>query len=300
MARIVFDLDVEFDPRFKLLAQRLGCPDRARGMLIRFWRIAQKYWGKDLLIPRSRFDDNNFTVLLDVGFAEERPDGFYAKGSKEYFAWYRKAIESGQRGGKKSAATRRRKYGSAIPAQAKNQPNPPKGHRRVASVENPEGSPKGRFGLPNLINTSTSINFSVNSTFSGETTTVFPPISPPAGQTSGLTFNPHMSFEKQLRLAASQIVGRIEGAIRAFGLEEAKAQKHVGDLGWSILQAKYPNWNGFCREYQSSCKDGRVTIFVAQLRDWIESSLVYLKREVPNASVDHNNDLPYFAGDSEA
>ena len=97
MARVNVEDEIEFDPRFKALARRLGCEDRARGMLVRFWRTAQTHWGRGELVPRELFNVGDFGEILAVGLAEDRGTGFYARGSEERFAWYVQVCQAGKR-----------------------------------------------------------------------------------------------------------------------------------------------------------------------------------------------------------
>lgn len=89
MARINFEDDLESDYRFKRLVRIVGDEDKAFGILYRFWKIAQKFWGDDMsLMPESEFNLEGFTPVLEAGLAEVRSNGIYAKGSEERFAWY--------------------------------------------------------------------------------------------------------------------------------------------------------------------------------------------------------------------
>lgn len=90
MARVNVDDKIQSDPRFKAVARKMGSEITALGMLVRFWQIAQDYWGKEMsLMPESIFkleglDDS----LIEFDLAERREDGIYARGSEERFNWY--------------------------------------------------------------------------------------------------------------------------------------------------------------------------------------------------------------------
>lgn len=89
MARINIDDELHADIRFKRLVRKLGNEDQAIGMLYRFWRLAQDYWGDECgLMPIAEFEAEDFRPLAEVGFAEIRDDGYYAAGAEERFAWY--------------------------------------------------------------------------------------------------------------------------------------------------------------------------------------------------------------------
>ncbi len=89
MARICIDDELHADVRFKRLVKDLGDEDRATGMLYRFWRQAQDLWGDDELMLFSEFELDGFLPLLKVGFALQKGEHIYARGSEERFEWYR-------------------------------------------------------------------------------------------------------------------------------------------------------------------------------------------------------------------
>lgn len=90
MARVNVESDVLANPRFHALVRRCGGDlEKALGRLVRFWMAAQRHWGDDCgLIPDGEFAISDFEHLIEVGFAEKRPGGVYAKGSEKHFAWY--------------------------------------------------------------------------------------------------------------------------------------------------------------------------------------------------------------------
>ena len=109
MARINFEDDVESRDEFRKLVKLLGGDDdRARGMLIRFWRIAQKHWAEYRLVSDLEMESGEVQVLIDSRWALHYPDGYteedgtkslttgyYAIGSEERFAWYRQKVQAG-------------------------------------------------------------------------------------------------------------------------------------------------------------------------------------------------------------
>lgn len=97
MGRISIDDELHADIRFKRLVRRLGDEDRAIGLLYRFWRLAQDYWGDECaLIPIHEFEAEDFRPLAEVGLAEQRGDGYYASGSEERFGWYLQRCRAGR------------------------------------------------------------------------------------------------------------------------------------------------------------------------------------------------------------
>lgn len=111
MARINIEDELFTDVRFRFLSRELGNEDEALGMLVRFWHIAQKHWGRGRLVPKNEFLMGGFEALSKAHFVDERPDGYYARGSEERFAWYLERVNAG----KASARARLKKYGSAQP-----------------------------------------------------------------------------------------------------------------------------------------------------------------------------------------
>lgn len=112
MPRVNFEDSVESDQRFWLLAAELNSKDiiqgadQARGMLIRWWRLAQNFYAKDArLVPKDVFKNGGFQILEKVGFAVVQKKGVYAKGAKKHFAWYAQRVDAAR----KSATQRKGK-----------------------------------------------------------------------------------------------------------------------------------------------------------------------------------------------
>lgn len=143
LARINVEDDFWTHPRYRALTRIIGDEDKAAGMCIRFWRLAQSYWGERKPVPTDVWDLEKLEPLVTVGLAEKKDDGVYCKNSERHFEWYSQAVESGRRGGIKSVRARTDKYGSAQPRRSK----PSKGSRSDPSV-NIEGSPKGSRSDP--------------------------------------------------------------------------------------------------------------------------------------------------------
>jgi hypothetical protein len=119
MARINFESEIRADARFKALVRKLRNEREAIGLMIDLWEVAQKYWGRDRsLIPKKVFTLGDFGAAVEVGFAEEQDDGFYVRGAGEHFEWLASKRDSASAGGRASAAARKKKYGSAVPANA--------------------------------------------------------------------------------------------------------------------------------------------------------------------------------------
>jgi hypothetical protein len=112
MARINFEDDVESRDEFRKLVKLLnGDDDKARGMLLRFWRIAQKYWGERRLVSIAELEFADLGLIIDSrwGIVDPEPKvewelldikGVYAIGSEERFSWYRQKCDAGKKGGR--------------------------------------------------------------------------------------------------------------------------------------------------------------------------------------------------------
>lgn len=97
MARINVDDGLESRPEYrKLLKLHDGDDDRALGMLVRFWRLAQKYWGDGELVPAEDIQDWGFEYIIESKWGVLKERGVYAIGSEERFAWYRQKCEAGK------------------------------------------------------------------------------------------------------------------------------------------------------------------------------------------------------------
>lgn len=119
MARINVDNEVLCDPRLVLLSQRMS-RYMAIGALVSMWEVGQAYWKKNKsLIPYEIFNQlPKYQDLEDCGFVELREEGIYCKGAEE--RWHFLLAQS--ENGKKSAAARKRKYGTSIPINSTNFP----------------------------------------------------------------------------------------------------------------------------------------------------------------------------------
>jgi hypothetical protein len=126
LARINFESRFLADPRFRLLVKLVGDEDKALGMCVRAWFLAQKYWTDDRsLIPERIWQASGLEPLVAADLAEVRAEqnrtsssGIYCRGAETQFEWLVKSNRS--EAGKKSAEARRKKYGTALPAGASN------------------------------------------------------------------------------------------------------------------------------------------------------------------------------------
>lgn len=101
MARINIDDDLESREEFKKLRRLLGNDDdRALGMLARFWRLAQKYWVEDALVPMADIEFAGLEPIIESRWGIVRDGSVYAVESETRFAWLRQRTEAGKKGGR--------------------------------------------------------------------------------------------------------------------------------------------------------------------------------------------------------
>lgn len=95
MARINFDDTVEAQPEFRRLLQRTGNWDQSLGMLLRFFRIAQKAWAEQIPITEAQLIAQDLSAMIWSGWAEPVEGGFHALGAAKHFAWLRQRRDAG-------------------------------------------------------------------------------------------------------------------------------------------------------------------------------------------------------------
>ncbi len=122
MPRVNVEDEIESDARFHALTALLGGDsNKALGFLIRFWRMAQKYWGDEkALVPHNLFKCSGYEVLLEVDLAELREGGVYCRGAEAQFDWYLQKC----RAGRASVAARemRKSNGTGVPLERNDHP----------------------------------------------------------------------------------------------------------------------------------------------------------------------------------
>lgn len=118
MARINIEDAIFRDHRFLTLAIKLGDPDRALGALVRAWCLAQKWYTKseDRRIPIDDWAKQLLPKeLLETGLVESDGKSVRVAGADEQFSWLLERAEAGRAGGRKSAESRKARYGTAQP-----------------------------------------------------------------------------------------------------------------------------------------------------------------------------------------
>lgn len=100
MARINIEDSIMEKAGFQKLMIKMGDRHKAMGVVWDLWRLAQKYWFPEKkLIPFKAFEEADLPECLfdnSIGLAEKRPDGIYAKGSEDQFAWLFQRKAAGQ------------------------------------------------------------------------------------------------------------------------------------------------------------------------------------------------------------
>lgn len=222
----------------------MGNERLAKGTLIDFWMIAQKYWGDDgALMPYDEFKSEGFQPILEAGLAELCDDGVYAKGSEQKFDWYLQKC----RAARKSVQTRSTKTRRAL-------------KRNPLSVETEEVFR------------------------SNETDAPLEPLAPaPALAPTLIPPNPLTGVEtkKSRSSEATLIVAKAVGALRKFGGDADAARAHIGETGWKALHVKYDSWDSFCLNYRRSYQGGKSEIFESQLRKTVHALLAERKKHAP-------------------
>jgi hypothetical protein len=91
LARINIETSFYSDYRFLDLVARVGDRQKAQGIMLDIFNVAQKYWvPNEHPVPTPEFKRiPNYKLVMDAGLAEycENKDFIYVKGSSTYFAW---------------------------------------------------------------------------------------------------------------------------------------------------------------------------------------------------------------------
>lgn len=107
MRRINIDPEFWVDYRLIKLVEKLG-QKLAYGSCLLAFQQAQIFWAKDKKpIPFAIWNLLGLGDLIEVGLAEETPEGIYVKGSRDSFDWLEKAREAGKRGGRPKKGLKR-------------------------------------------------------------------------------------------------------------------------------------------------------------------------------------------------
>lgn len=111
MARLNIETKLWSDPRFQTLMILVGDRQKAKGMVLELWTLAQEHWFPNrALIPENVFSDLGLDAVIQAGLAERREGGVYARGSEEHFCWLFDRQDAGRRGGLASAKARKQAH----------------------------------------------------------------------------------------------------------------------------------------------------------------------------------------------
>lgn len=138
MARINVEDDIELRIEYRRLLKLVGGDDdKAMGMLVRFWRVAQRYWGQNQLVPIEEFNEWGFQPLIESRWAIVKPEGVEAYGAASQFSWYRQRCESGKIGGHARATGLRDESGKFVSTPHEVQPKPTRTPHDIHTVTTP-------------------------------------------------------------------------------------------------------------------------------------------------------------------
>jgi len=109
LARINVEDSIYKDARFLQLVVRLGDADRALGVVVRAWTVAQKWYTREpRMVPVAEWDKQNFpSDLVEVGLAERVGEFVRMAGADDQFAWLIQCQVAGSKGGKARAKNAR-------------------------------------------------------------------------------------------------------------------------------------------------------------------------------------------------
>lgn len=111
------------DPRRSLLIKNTGSEELADGAIIKAWRLAQEFWKNQKgLVPIDLFETlPHFKEIISAKLADVRGAFVYVRGSSAYLDWVREKRDQASEAGKKSAQSRKSKFGTAQPKGKKSE-----------------------------------------------------------------------------------------------------------------------------------------------------------------------------------
>lgn len=121
MARI--NIEDKFWLEIVPLAIALGDQDRAVGMAVRFFRVAQESHKAGKLISEAEFS-RSFHESMIGAFAERVDGGVRAMGAEKHFGWLAKRVEAGRKGGSKRKQTKANESKTRKGKQTQPSPSP--------------------------------------------------------------------------------------------------------------------------------------------------------------------------------
>lgn len=107
MARINIEDDIESRQEFWRLFEVVKDRDKCLGMLVRFFRLAQKHFSKGDAIAFDELEAQGLTCMIDAGWAvANSSDRYQALGAEKQFAWLAQKKAAGRLGGIQSGIKR--------------------------------------------------------------------------------------------------------------------------------------------------------------------------------------------------
>lgn len=97
VARIVFDDDVESHQQFWNLIGMVGDRDKALGMLVRLFRLAQDRFGHGQTMTEEELRDQGLTEALNAGWVIPCDSGLMVRNPEKWFGWYRQRVDAGRK-----------------------------------------------------------------------------------------------------------------------------------------------------------------------------------------------------------
>lgn len=122
MARINYEDKIEGEPEFRLLVKLVDKDDdRARGMLMRWFKLAQRAFKSGGVVSREEINKHELGAMILSGWAVPEGDGFQALGAKKHFAWLKQRADAGH----ERANGPRDEHGRFTPADHQRTPSGP-------------------------------------------------------------------------------------------------------------------------------------------------------------------------------
>jgi hypothetical protein len=233
---------------------------KALGLLADFYEYAQDIWIKKGLVPKQLFELGGFGPILEVGLAEERDGGIYAKGGKERFAWLARKVEAGRIGGIRSAQSRIEKARS-------------KRKQTEANTKQAEVDAKQRYAKRSKRNLTVTVTDTVTVTPTASILGDTPAIAVATDEQSPRKKN-KVALEISLEKRSVAVADRLMGIFREVGGNENAAKEKLPPWVWRLIESRWLKWDAFCVEATNAFRDGKATYFQAQLRASITAALL--------------------------
>ncbi len=101
MPRINIDDKLESQESFWRLLDAVKDRDKAIGMVVRFYRLAQQRYGHKKDLTKNDLEQHGLLIVADCGFAERNGDSMSVVNAEELFGWYRQICEASHKASEK-------------------------------------------------------------------------------------------------------------------------------------------------------------------------------------------------------